>query len=110
VQFGGGLLLGGLPEALQLLTAYEELAVRAEPDTARDPFDDLPDLLDPQPKTGRPCKGNSEHVPATVRRLADAACRQIDHKAELLAAEKRALPKLPHPSRIRSHRSIVVAR
>src|SRR5262249_23928364 len=59
-------------------SAFAELCMHHEPDTAHDPLDGA----------------------ATVRRVADPACRRMEHKAELLAAEKRALPRLPRPSRI----------
>jgi hypothetical protein len=65
-------------ELLDFLSVYAELCCHPEPDTAHDPLG----------------------CPATVRLIDEAASRRIDAKAERLAAEHWALPRLPHSSRI----------
>jgi hypothetical protein len=71
----------GVAELLDVLAAYAELRCQHEPDN---------------------CSAAEEAAQGGWYRIADPARRRIDHKAELLAAQKRALPGLPHPSRIRS--------
>jgi len=71
----------GLAELLDVLAAYAELRCQHEPDD---------------------CSAAEEAAQGGWCRIAQPAVRRIERKAELLAAEKRALPKLPHPSRIPS--------
>jgi hypothetical protein len=74
------LLRHGILEMLDVVSAYAEWCMDLEPDTAHDPLD----------------------CPATMRRFGDPARRRINAETERLAAEKRALPRLQHPSRIRT--------
>jgi hypothetical protein len=71
----------GVAELLDVLAAYAELRCLHEPDN---------------------CSAAEEAAQGGWYRIADPAVRRIKAKAELLAAEKRALPRLPHPTRIRS--------
>jgi hypothetical protein len=73
----------GVTEMLDLLAAYAELRVRADPDDR---------------------SGREEAAQGTWFRLADPAFRRIDQVAELAAARDRAMlaaTRMPLPSRIR---------
>jgi hypothetical protein len=73
----------GITEMLDLLAAYAELHVRADPDN---------------------CSGREEAAQGTWFKLADPAFRRIDRVAEVCAARDRAMlaaSRMPLPSRIR---------
>ena len=73
----------GLIEMMDVISAYAELCVRADPDN---------------------CSGREEAAQGTWFKLADPAFRRIDQVAELCAARDRAMlaaSRMPLPSRIR---------
>jgi hypothetical protein len=92
----------GLIEMMDVISAYAELCVRQEPDTALDPLDRVETVRIERPRSGRPNCGPETVL--TVARIADPAYRRIDTVAELEAAHKRtmlAATRMPLPSRIR---------
>jgi hypothetical protein len=113
------LMRHGLAEMMDVISAYAELCVRQEPDTALDPLDRVESVRIELPRSGRPNCGPETVL--TVARIADPAFRRIDTVAELEAAHKRtmlAATRMPLPSRIRGgskkslrtrRRAIVVA-
>ena len=92
----------GLIEMMDVISAYAELCVRQEPDTALDPLDRVETVRIERPRSGRPNCGPETVL--TVARIADPAFRRIDTVAELEVAHKRAMlaaTRMPLPSRIR---------